>query len=322
MTDIEPVTGWSLSYIVELDTHRSGTAGAFLRASAERRQVIAAFLASKPLPSCAREAAALAEFISTATHRDILSEAFPTVPYGLRGALARSGPQPHPPSFYRLLYRLLTSPTDTAGVINQLEELNPRRLMIAQRLPFDIRLPNVVQLIANPRQAADVVKLVDLFSSNGIDRASLAEALRRVSTRKQMMHLWDRWSQKLLFPPHPVPPSQHYTPISSGAELRRIALKYRNCARHYLVEVMETDAAFAEFGCAGGEAVVHLKRRKHNWTLNGLFGKRNEAVPPVVRTPVTNYLQEHGVQTSNAEDAESEWAVLGRLSGRHMFVDF
>src|SRR5690242_8061336 len=99
MPSISPIAGWSLDYVVALDMHRPGTAGEFLRASPERRQVSAAFLSTRPVPCDPSEAREVASFIGRGGHREILTAAFGSVPDGLRGALARSGPQPQPRSF-------------------------------------------------------------------------------------------------------------------------------------------------------------------------------------------------------------------------------
>lgn len=322
MQHIDSVSGWSLDYIAALDANAPGAAGAFLRASAERRQVIAAFFSSKSLPASPRQAAEVAEFVSRANHRQILKTAFGTVPRGLRGALARSGPQPHPRSFYPILHDLLSAPEHVvaASVIRQLEHVEPKRVLIARRLPSDICTANLVKVIAHPRAAADVTKLVALFSSNGIDRCALAGAVRSVASAKQLSELWDRWSQKLTFPPHPVPETQHHVPITNGFELRRIALRYRNCVRHYLAKIMEKEVAFSQFRWGGDEAVIHLKRRERIWTLEGLFLKGNEPVSLSFRSAAEDYLQKSGVVISpNRRNAEGEWSVLSRLSGRLTF---
>jgi hypothetical protein len=322
MKDIEPVSGWSLAYIAALDLHAPGAAGAFLRASDERRQVIAALFASKPFPRCGREAAALAEFVGTAKHAEILSAAFPTVPSGLRGALARSGPQPHSPSFYRLLRKVLSSPEHKAAAkaVNQLDRVDLERLLTARRLPDDICTAKIVKVVARPSIAVDVAALIELFSQHGVHRPSLAEAICRVSNSKQLSELWDRWSQKLVFPAHPVPASEHYVPITIGFELRRIALRYRNCARHYFTKIMEGEAAFAEFRWTNKNAVIYLKRRGADWMLDGLFGKGNEMVPRDLQSSAEDYLRKCGVVTrppSNRNDGE--WSVLSRLSPRLMY---
>ena len=322
MQHIDPVLGWSLNYIAALDVHSPGVAGTFLHAGAERRQVIAAFLSSKPLPVSPRQAVEVAEFVSGANHREILSAAFGTVPCGLRGALARAGSQPHPRRFYRVLHEVLSDPElrAAAAVIRQLDWIGPHRVLVAQRLPPDICSPNLVAVISYPRTARDVANLLSLFSSNGIDRTALVGALRSVTSAKQLPEFWDRWSHKLTFPPHPVPMTEHHVPIANGFELRRIALRYRNCVRHYLTKIMEKEAAFSEAHWAGEDAVIHLKRREAIWTLEGIFGKGNDEVSPALRCALEDHLQEAGVVISPTwKNSEGEWSVLSRLSGRLMY---
>jgi hypothetical protein len=87
---IAPLTGWALDSVAELDRHAPGFAGSYLRASDERRQVIAAYLAVAPIPFDDGHRARLsADFLGGADHRAILRAGFGSVPVGLRGALAR-----------------------------------------------------------------------------------------------------------------------------------------------------------------------------------------------------------------------------------------
>jgi hypothetical protein len=314
------VDGWALDTVVALDAHSPGFAGAFFRASAERRQVIAAALAVAA-PATPREAALFAEFLSGSRHRDILSRTFGELPTGFRGALRRSGPKPHPRNFYRVLHQIFSDNTHVAAAVRQLDTIDFVRLRVAQRLPRDLCSATLVQLIGDPRMSADVAALVRLFERSGVDRSSLAAAVRRVTTEKALSELWDRWSEKLPFPDHPVPPADHYVPVRTGAELRRLALKFRNCARRYLANVMQREAAFAEFRFRDERGVVHLARRGGQWTLSGIFGFDNEMVSTALRSAATEFLGNHGIDTqSRARGAGGEWEVLRRLSGNHFFA--
>lgn len=321
MKAIFPVSGWCLARVVDLDRYAPGIAGSFLRASNERRQVIAALLAARPAPSSAEAAVELAKLASGARHSEMLEAAFTIVPSGLRGALARSGPQPHSRSYYRILYDLLSAGSASlAGVIQQLDSLDMCRLRTARSLPADICTVHLVKMISSARMATDVISLIDLLTRNGIERKGLAEALRRVTIDTQLPDFWDRWSQKLSFPPHPVNGTEDYVPITNGAELRRTALIYRNCARRYLAQVMEGQSAFAEFHLAGKRAVVHLGRSEGAWVLEGMFGKDNSMIPFDLRTAAASYLADRGIQTPQvASNVEGEWAALRRLSRSHMF---
>lgn len=320
--EIGPISGWALDYVVALDVHWPGIAGEFLRFGPERRQVIATLLATIRAPSDASDAIHIAEFVSRAGHKEILAKAFGTVPNGMRGALARSGSEPHPRSFYRMLFHLLSSPEKVriASVIRQLERIDPLRLRIAQRLPTDICTARLVGILESPRRASDVAKLMHLFSGNGIDRKALAEAVRRVSSPRQFSDLWNRWSQKLSFPDHPVSASDRYTPVRTGAELRRLALRYRNCARRYLTQIMEGETAFAEFVYSGRRGVILLARTNDDWTMDAVFGIDNEMPDPELRSAAMKYLASEGIKIpETSRVSTSDWAVLRRVSAPQMF---
>ena len=323
MQTISPVAGWSLDYITALDLHWPGAAGTFLRASAERRQVVAALLSTKSIPSQLTEAEKLAEFISRANHKAILKAAYGTIPPGIRGALARSGSQPHPRAFYRYLFQMLSTSSrkSVVAVIKQLESIDLMRLRVAQRLAEDICTARLVAIIGSVGLASDVDKLVNLMTSSGIDRAGLAQALKCVSSADELSELWWRWSLKLAFPLHPAPASERYIPITNGVELRQLALKYRNCARRYLAQSLEGQSAFAEFLDSGKRCVIHLSREADGWVFEGAFAKDNGLVAPELRSAAIAYLADHDIRTrpKPSRGSVSEWEVLRRLSQTHMF---
>lgn len=321
MQDISPVSGWSLDYIVALDTHWPGTAGAFLRASAERRQVVAALLSAKPIPKQPIDAAKLAEFVSRANHKEILKAAFETVPTGMRGALARAGHEPHPRAFYRILFRLLACPNAgvVASVIQQLDHLDLKRLRIAKLLPDDICVPGLVGIIENVGTARDVCRIVQLLTDGGVNRQALVEALKQVASAEKLSELWCRWSLKMAFPPHPIAATDQYVTVANGAELQELARRYRNCAKLYLAQSLEGQSAFAEFRGAEGSAVIHLSRDGDQWALEGVYAEHNGRVASEVRSAAVEFLEKHDVRTRRQKlDSATEWGVLRRLSYSHM----
>lgn len=98
---ITSIDGWVLDTITAYDSVYPGFAGGYLRASNERRQVIAAFLAVTQVDL--EEQCEAAVFLATADHQTILALAFGRRVPGLRRALAKSGAKPHEAEYYRAL---------------------------------------------------------------------------------------------------------------------------------------------------------------------------------------------------------------------------
>lgn len=323
---VSPLEGWALELVVTLDTYLPGFAGMYLRASSERRQVIAALCAVNP-PKRANlnEMTEAAEFLSRADHRSILLKAFGEVPAGLRGALSRSGPQPYQRAYYLMLHTALAKPPHPhlVGTINQLGALDLMKLRIAATLPQDICRANVVDAISSYKMAEDVVRIMDLFTHNGVNREALAKSVCQVGSERELGELWKRWMQRTVFPKHPVPASECYFPISTAAESVRLARQYRNClAERYIPAILDRNDAFAEFRVADQRAIVHLRRHGGGWRLENVLGKQNMQPKAQLRSIAVDYLRENGVAVRSERKVETgEWQVLQRLTSPSWFFE-
>jgi hypothetical protein len=327
LTNINPLTGWMLDSVVALDAKLSGFAGAYLRSSDERRQVIASYLAVPR--SKLEDDAALAEaaqFLMGAQHRDILAKAFAETPEGLRGALGRSGHQPHEPRFYTLLHQMLTKPSHPriVSTIRHSESLDLTRLRIIHQLPEEVCTPVIAQVLTDFRAAADLAKVVTLFAEGGLDRAAMTDAFHRVRSEDALRKTIKRWALKTILPPHPIPASDAYQPISTSAGLRDTGRRFRNCMAQYIAGSLDGFDAFAVFRPDPSKRgmIVHLERRDGAWHVEGLFGPQNMRPDPELSSAGISYLESHGVTKRPRDKAQfGPWAALGRFTSPFAFAD-
>lgn len=294
---IVPLQGWALDRIVQFDEACPGFAGTYLRASPERRQVIAAFMSVARVGSDKeREAAAM---LASADHRTILGHAFPAVPSGLRRALAKSGAQPHDPTYYRDLHNALFSGRrHVQAAIMQSPKLTPDRLAIITALPADLCDARIVCRIEARADAHDLSLVTGLLAERGIDRAEFVHALRRSTA--PLKKVVQRWALQLAFPPHPIPPTEEYQPIRDGAELRKVALAYQNCSRRYINASITGENAFGEFiDSDGRKALICLQMHEGIWTLDGVYVRRNRQVATDLDKRARAFAAQHGILERN-----------------------
>ncbi|MET0366275.1 MAG: hypothetical protein ABW169_16650, partial [Sphingobium sp.] len=202
MTTIAPITGWMLDEIVRLDQVRPGFAGAILRASAERRQVVASYLATVQLEDHA--AVEAADFLTECGHRTILHLAYDKVPTGLRSALRKSGPQPFEKGYYRRLFDMLNSGQHHIVIaIMHSPELNPEKLAIIADLPSDLCDIRIVDKVKDVAHAGDLVLAMDFLERRKLPRERIVQALRQSVKINDTIK---RWSLRMPFPHGPIPP--------------------------------------------------------------------------------------------------------------------
>ena len=295
---IAPIAGWALNCIVGIDEHHPGFAGHVLRASPERRQVVAAFLSvSRPCAEFSSDNERGA-FLIHATHDAILLAAYGEVPSGLRRALGRAGQTPHPRRFYFYLYAMLSSAKRQAfdKIIRRMPAIDLDRLRIVRVLPSDLQRNNIVSHITSVSDARDLCAYVSLLAEHNVSRSALIDAIACAPSRDAITHVARRWTLKAQLPVHPVPATCSYRPISTGEELRRTALRYRNCMRMYVVNVLERRSSFALFRYGDEEGIVHLAADEGGWELERLYGHRNAAFGSGFRLEAEAYLRQHHIR--------------------------
>ena len=313
MESIEPISGWMLNRIVSLDTKRPGFAGYMLRASVERRQVVAAFLAATKTTDHVDEE--LVSILMEGRHSAIIRLAYGHVAAGFRGALAKCGAQPHDREFYPRLWELLNSgPKHIITAIQRATMLDPNRLSIITSLPFDLCDSHISSKIKDKAQAADIVLAVDLLERRGLNRVEIIEALRRSTKLSDTIK---RWSLRMPFPAGPIRACDAYRPIVDGLDLAATAKRYRNCSRRYFTSLLSAEHAFGEFHHDGQDVLISFDRSQGYWLIEGVYGHRNGNVPAGVSDAAYAFAARNGVMTRRMVDrSDNAMEALRRLS-RH-----
>lgn len=324
MTTITPFMGWLLQQAVALDDDFPGVTVHLLRASSERRHVIAAYLSRQ---NCFRHFASPAElsrFLMTAGHNDIIRAAFGEVPVGLRSALSRAGPTPHGRRYYGYLHALHVSKArpEMSHLLKTIACTGPKNLRITRALPAPLRKASIVAAIRDEAAARSLSRSIDLMESAGADRQGMLDALAKVTTIEDIRAWARRWALKLNFPAHPVAKSPAYMPIESASDLKVMAVQYRNCARSYLTDVLDERAAFATISTGKESAVVHLIWERGHWWLDEVYGRRNAAPSRVLIALAHSHLADHGVLPRDTQSFPTRrWSCLRRFVGQFEFED-
>lgn len=222
-----------------------------------------------------------------------------------------------------MLYILLAKPRhrEIAGCISRIDTLNLTKLRVINILSPELCRPNVVEAVANIQAAKDLLASIDLICAAGADREELAEAIRNVRDENSLTNVINRAMLACRAGDHPVPASNSYRPIDTARELHRIAAKFRNCARRYMVDFLDEEAghAFAEVSLRKEGAVAHLRRRESGWRLEGVFGPRNMMPSDELRRHVTDYLAQHGIEPPQRGSSNSAWSPVRRITASYLY---
>lgn len=312
MNVIEPISGWMLSAICVMDVVQPGFAGFTLRASAERRHVIAAFLSMVAIKDEGLNE--IARFLVRCGHDEILRHACGNVPVGFRKALGRCGPQVHEREFYVRLKTLLTDgSTHVVKAVRHSTQLCPDRLDVIVGLAPDLCVVGIVAQVKGKQQAADLGMSVELMTLRGLDRDEIVKAL---ICSKKISHTIRRWAFRMEFPRGPIPRSDHYTPICTGEELISAAKRLRNCSRRYFNALTSGEHAFGEFRHAGEAVMISYDRSQGYWVVAGVYGYNNRPLQADMARAAYAFAAQYGVFDRVVRvRGDSALEALRRMSG-------
>lgn len=324
MTTITPFSGWLLQEAVALDDACPGVIVHLLQASPERRHVVAAYLSR---PSCFRQFASKTDegrFLLAAGHNEILAAAFVTVPLGLRAALGRAGSVPHSKRYYGYLHALHNSKArpEMSRVLKSLECTGPKALRIARALPAAVRTGTLVRAIESEDVARDLAHLIRLMGGAGVDRPAMLTGLATAEDMNSVRAWARRWAFRVDLPAHPLPASINYTPVCRAEDLHKLANRFRNCARNYLVDALDGKSAFASVAGGARSAVAHLIFERGQWWLEDIYGPRNAAPDEGLVKIALSHLAEHNVlPMSHQPFTARKWSCLRRFVSHFDYHD-
>lgn len=319
MPSTNSVSGWLLDRVVQIDVSAPGLAGAMFRCSNERRHVVACYLSLERPHTKFDDEAALGSFLIQARHHEILRAAFGSVPVGMRGALRRADKRTHPRRFYGYLFQILASDSRSAtrALIAHLPRVNPAVLKTSRALSSDLQSPSLVATLRTSETARTVSRLVVLLEGAGVDRAAMCRVLTGAKSMEEVVAFASNWAFRAELPTHPVPQAECYIPIKHGADLKRLARRYRNCMANMLANVLDRRSAFALIRLDEAEAVVHLVSHRGSWQLLEICGPKNTPPSSPLRAKAASYLKSYGIeQRRRFRSDASKWQPLRRLVGR------
>lgn len=292
MSKIAPIEGWMLDAIVEYDETHNGFAGHYLRASAERRQVVAALFSTGSHNDSGKSRGGRS--LVGIKHNTILSEAFDQVPRGFRRALAKSGTQPHDQNYYADLCGVLnTGHQWMIDAVMHSKALGPERLTIIKALPADLCDSRIVDRIESIKNANDLIIAVDLIEAKTGKRQPLVDAL--LASKNSLESVVRRWCRKIEYTDHPIQRGDGYRPIRNGIELHEVARRYQNCSRNYTVSTITGDNAFGEYIVGDVGVLLCFEKSKGSWALEGVYGRRNRSIADSIERQARSFAEQHGI---------------------------
>lgn len=332
LPNIDASKSWTLNAICALDSTVPGCAGAYLRASGRRRQIVhAAFAqmpdiyrsAEKPIPEGTVRVVAATEIwaLLAGRERDIIRHYYGECPAGFLNALGKLGFGAYWPQFYRDLFKIFALPENEtiARALIHLDRIDEDRLTVAKLLPTRWRLAGLIQKLESPTSARKFLRSLALVRqwSPDVPDAAIDEEISRLSRNGSVAGFIARWARRSTFCSGPLSDSDALRQIRNAADLDRTGVRMRNCLRDQLGDILARTSTYYLIISLGEPVIVHLHRSQPDapWVLEDFYINNNRKVREDLREQAAQVLRAHGfdpdrIPTRTRSDIETIKAYL------------
>lgn len=232
----------------------------------------------------------LADDLQTWALKRLLTDHMPDAPDGLLEALRKLLAAVEPSR----IWVLLAQGGYGAKTLRHASQIDLALVEVLEALPATLRRHRIVRWL--PRRANAVLAAAAARQACGdpISLAALAQRLERAaSTASLFRMLIEAIGLERLAPP-PVPGAPWFVPIASVAAIKSAALRFENCLRSRIPDLLSGECAYYEV--LGDEpAVVEIVRDAAGlWTIGEIRGHANAPISPALHRRIREYLTRQG----------------------------
>jgi hypothetical protein len=330
------LTGWAGDLAAHTDTLDPGFYGHLVRLRAGFKQVAFSVLAKALLDECDSSRGGdhgtdgypsdavlkeIARAIRTHGPRQVLLDAYGSVPDGFVGSLAKIGHSAQPKAFYTELHSVLSDPTkgQIAQIVRQLRRIDSERLDALEALDPLFLVPRFAEKVASARDAVDLTTTLGLIRnacSRATDEALDASIRHSDSTPYQWIERWLLRADRIPHPP--FDPGPDFVPLDTGPRIVEAGLRYRNClgsrSLDQIVHVLRNRAYYWEHPRHQVIAEAEALGPKQVWVFSGVHGIANRPAPFAVSQEIEECFLRAGIGSVHWIPEDSPWNAVSRLA--------
>lgn len=241
----------------------------------------------------------------------VLADVAPDVPPQALKLLPKLlGEMWRPPSYRRLA--ALSMQDQGRKALTQMKSISRRKLRLLHRLPPELRTAGIASRIFDQR---DVEELSFALAAvrrlrPDLNDEQIVRSLGQVGYHPSALNMWmNNHYRHAAFPPAPWVGTDELRPITSYADLKRLALEFDNCVRTYHLNVLDGTSYFYRYAEKGKPvATIELKKLPGlGWSVGEIHGPNNDSVSSVSIGRIRAAFAQAGIGAMPEDFDRSSW---------------
>ena len=212
----------------------------------------------------------------TASSKDLIKNAYGSVPSGFLTVLAKLPAKAKARRFYKELHKLLTNaPALAASLANNALDENIIELLNA--LPPEYQTFKVANAFGTKENYQKFKLISDAFASEQPD--FLNTSLAAIKNKTSLERIFYRLYEAIAFAKAALPHHDRLTYIHNGQVLRKLAQSWENCLGQYLEEAIRNEVQYYVFTTEAEDELIFGMKNDHpfGWYLSEVKNKNNDS---------------------------------------------
>lgn len=232
----------------------------------------------------------------TQSNRQLLHEAYGTVPNGFRLALRKTGQFAQSRDFYIRLHHHLTNYPDDHRFLNGYTQIDEWLIDILHTLPTPLNSFRYAQHFSNKRNVHQFKETWILLNhSEHEDPRIWTDAAKHFDRGFSAQRTIHNKFNKARFPA-PVLTHPNLRQIATVGGLRSAAKRFKNCLMDYTGSALRGDLQFYEYLCEDNSCIVSIKNdQPYGYIQGNIHGVSNEEPDFIAEVSIRRILNEQGI---------------------------
>ena len=264
----------------------------YVTAPALRRQVWNAVLA---ITDEIQDTSHFRNNLLTKSNRQLLQNAYSTVPNGYKLALSKAGPYAQSREFYGHLHNHLNNNPTDYRFLNGYDQIDERLLHIVIKLPGTLSSFKYAKFFGSPRDVERFVIACELLHQNLYSPKIWQDAAQLLDQYGRPFTIVNKKFHSLCLP---QPHIQHHQlrHISTVGDLISTGKRYQNCLYDLTGQALNNEHQFYEWLDDTDPCIVSIKAdRPFGFTQGAIKAKKNEDPDFLTETTIKRLLTDLGV---------------------------
>lgn len=274
----------------------------YMTTSYKRRQVWNAYIAKTYCdpanPQSITDPSTVRHKLMHTSSKELLTEAYGSIPDGFLSALKRLGTEGQEPQVYLLLHQFMSASSELRKAFSHASVIKASTVTTLAKLPNSLQSFELADQIVDPKDIKTLTFIINTLAQGDEEKYGeiCSNVVKAAERKHSISSVLKREYHRVPFPNPVVCDSECCRYINSAADLEKAAIQFSNCLKDYVPEAHNSMQYYRWFENNRPVAAISLRNdHPFSWRIYEIKGKKNEYIDDVLEKKIARHFAKHEI---------------------------